>query len=149
MSKIKGGDMMLFLSTKSIAYATSHTLEITGETSDTSNKDEGGGDWSAQEVNLLSWSASTENLYSLDGKGSNFDDLFDMMVNRKEIPVAFSLESGYATKADEVPEAGWTPSTSQYTGKVVITSLELNAPNGDNATFSASFEGVGPLTKTA
>ena len=149
MSKIKGGDMMLFLSTKSIAYATSHTLEITGETSDTSNKDEGGGDWSAQEVNLLSWSASTENLYSLDGKGSNFDDLFDMMVNRKEIPVAFSLESGYANKADEVPEAGWTPSTSQYTGKVVITSLELNAPNGDNATFSASFEGVGPLTKTA
>lgn len=53
--KQKGGDMMLFLSTKSIAYATSHTLEITGETSDTSNKDEGGGDWSAQEVNLLSW----------------------------------------------------------------------------------------------
>ena len=36
-----------------------------------------------------------------------------------------------------------------YKGKVVITSLELNAPNGDNATFTASFEGVGALTKTA
>lgn len=45
MSKIKGGDLMLFLGGKSIAYATTHSLEITGETTDTSNKDEGGGDW--------------------------------------------------------------------------------------------------------
>ena len=84
---------MLFVGTKSIAYATSHTLEITGETSDTSNKDEGGGDWSAQEVNLLSWSASTENLYSLDGKGSNFDDLFDMMIAKTPIDAVFAPKS--------------------------------------------------------
>ena len=31
--------------------------------------------------------------------------------------------------------------------KEIITSLEVNAPNGDNATFTASFEGVGALTK--
>ncbi len=61
-----------------------------------------------------------------------------------------SLEKEYAAKKDEVPEGGWTPvTTGQYKGKVVITSLELNAPNGDNATFTASFEGVGALTKTA
>ena len=47
MSKIKGGDMMLFVNGKSIAYATSHTLSISGDTQDTSNKDEGGGDWAA------------------------------------------------------------------------------------------------------
>ena len=35
MSKIKGGDMMLFLNSKSIAYATSHTLTISGDTQDT------------------------------------------------------------------------------------------------------------------
>ena len=46
MSKIKGGDMMLFVNGKSIAYATSHTLSISGDTQDTSNKDAGGGDWS-------------------------------------------------------------------------------------------------------
>ena len=40
MSKIKGQELMLFLGGKSIAYATSHTLEISAETSDTSNKDE-------------------------------------------------------------------------------------------------------------
>ena len=60
----------------------------------------------------------------------------------------FTVEKDYATKADKVPETGWLPmTTGQYKGKVVITSLELNAPNGDNATFTASFEGVGALTK--
>lgn len=145
MSKIKGGDLMLFVSNKSIAYATNHTLEITGETSDTSNKDEGGGDWAAQQVNLLSWSASSENLYSLDGQGSNFDELFDLMIAKTPIQAVFAPKSESTT---DVPSGGWT-SSSGYTGKVVITSLSVNAPNGDYATFTAQFQGVGALTKTA
>ena len=36
-----------------------------------------------------------------------------------------------------------------YSGNVIITALEANAPNGDNATFTASFEGVGALSKAA
>ena len=60
----------------------------------------------------------------------------------------FTLEKDYATKADEVPTGGWIPSTTgTYVGNVIITALEANAPNGDNATFTASFEGVGALTK--
>ena len=47
MSKIQGSDLMLFVDDKSIAYATNHTLEISGETQDTSNKDEGAGGWSS------------------------------------------------------------------------------------------------------
>lgn len=84
MSKIKGGDMMLFLNSKSIAYATSHTLTISGDTQDTSNKDEGGGDWASNEISKLSWTAQSENMYSIDGKGSNFDDLFDIMVAKHQ-----------------------------------------------------------------
>lgn len=65
-----------------------------------------------------------------------------------EIDVVFNLEANYASKADEVPVGGWTPlTTGQYKGKVIITSLEVNAPDGDNATYTATFEGVGALTK--
>lgn len=145
MSKIKGGDMMLFLNNKSIAYATSHTLEISGETADTSNKDEGGGDWASQEVNLLSWTASSENMYSTDGNGENFDDLFDLMIAKTPIEAIFSKKSSTAT---DVPEGGWTPTTANgYKGKVVITSLSLNAPNGEYSTYTVNFTGVGALTK--
>jgi predicted secreted protein len=72
-----------------------------------------------------------------------------MLVAREEVDAVFCLEKDYASKADSVPTNGWLPSTSgTYSGKVIITALESNAPNGDNATFTASFEGVGALTKT-
>lgn len=144
---INGGDLMLFLGGTSIAFSTSHKLSISAETVETSSKDNGG-KWVAKAVRKLSWNMSTENLYSLEGAGKTYDDLFTMMTDRTEIDAIFTVEKDYATKADEVPAGGWVPmTTGQYKGKVVITSLELNAPNGDNATFTASFEGVGALTK--
>lgn len=144
MSKIKGGDLMLFISGTSIAYATSHTLEINGETQDTSNKDEGGGGWASSEVSILSWNASSENLYSLDGEGKNFGDLFDLMVAKEPITAVFSKKSESTT---DVPEGGWTSAAPKYTGQLVITNLSLNAPNGEYATYTVQFQGVGALTK--
>lgn len=143
MSKIKGGDMMLFLNSKSIAYATSHTLTISGDTQDTSNKDEGG-DWASNEISKLSWTAQSENMYSIDGKGSNFDDLFDIMVAKTPVSATFSKKKETDT---DVPETGWTASKPDYEGKVIITSLELNAPNGEYATYTVQFTGVGALKK--
>lgn len=144
MSKIRGGDMMLFVNGKSIAYATSHTLTISGDTQDTSNKDEGGGDWASNEVSTLSWTAQSENMYSLDGAGSNFDDLFDIMVAKTPVTATFSKKTETAVN---VPEGGWTASKPDYEGKVVITSLELNAPNGEYATYTVNFTGIGALQK--
>ena len=145
MSKIKGQELMLFLGGKSIAYAASDTLESSAETSDTSNKDEGGGDWASSEVSKLSWTSSSENLFSADGNGASYDKLFDYMVKKTPIDAVFGLKSETAT---DVPTEGWTAArTGTYTGKVVITSLSLNAPNGEYATYSAQFTGVGELKK--
>lgn len=151
MSKIKGGSMMLFLGGHSIAYATSHTLEISADMADTSNKDEGGGDWASQEVNLLNWTATSENLFSLDGEGDNFEDLFDIMIAKTPVTAVFCKKS-QADSVTEVPTGGWTPSTAAtsnpiYEGKVVINSLSLNAPNGEYATYTVNFTGVGALQK--
>lgn len=146
---INGGDLMLFIGGKSIAFATSHKLSINVETVETTSKDSGG-KWVSKAARKISWNCSTENLYSNDGEGVTFDQLFDMLVAREEVEAVFCLEKDYANKADAVPENGWIPSTAgTYSGKVIITALEANAPNGDNATFTASFEGVGALTKTA
>ena len=134
MSKIKGQELMLFLGGKSIAYATSHTLEISAETADTSNKDEGGGDW-----------ASSENLFTTDGNGSGYDTLFDYMIKKTPIDAVFGQKKETAV---DVPTQGWTANTTGvYEGKVVITSLSLNAPNGEYATYSVQFTGVGALKK--
>ncbi len=61
MAITKGGDLMLFVGGKSIAYATNHTLSISADTKETSTKDSGGL-WQTSEVGMLSWSCSSENL---------------------------------------------------------------------------------------
>lgn len=135
MAKVKGGDLMLFVDGKSIAYATSHTLSISGDTQDTSNKDEGGGSWASSEVSILNWSASSDNLFSVDGQGNNFADLFDIMIAKTPVQAVFCLKS--EMNLTDVPTGGWTTSYPMYQGNVVITSLEVNAPNGEYATFTA------------
>ncbi len=147
---VQGNDMMWFVNGKSIANATSHKLTISAETADTSNKDTGG-DWDSQEIKKLSFEGSSENLFSVDGKGSGFDELFDLMIAKTPIDAIFSIEKSALEKAlTDAPEDGWTaPTSGGYKGKVVITSLEINAPNGEKATFTVSFKGYGALSKLA
>lgn len=145
MGKIKGGNLMLFLNGKSIAFATSHTLSISGDTQDTSNKDEGGGLWGANEVSTYTWTVSTENMYAdsgLSDNSSTYSDLFKL-IGKEPVEAVFAVKS--ETDNTIPATGGWTPKVPKYTGKLVLTSLELNAPNGEYATFSAEFQGVGEL----
>jgi predicted secreted protein len=153
MAIINGSDLMLFVASgnntvKSVAYATNHTLTISTSSSEISNKDVGGGLWNESTIQKISWSANTENMYSLDGEGITYDDLFDIMASRELVTVQFGLESGYQNKVNKVPTGGWSVVTSgKYTGKALISDLSLNAPDGSKATFTCSLSGVGPLTK--
>lgn len=144
---INGSDLMLFVGGKSIAFATNHSLSMSVETVETTSKDSGG-KWVSKAARKISWTMETENLYSNEGEGLTFDDLFTKLVAREPVDVVFSLEKNYATKADEVPDDGWIPQeTGIYKGKAIITALTCNAPNADNASFTASFEGVGAFAK--
>jgi len=145
---INGSDLMLFIGGKSVAYATSHSLDISNETSEVSNKDTGGR-WATSKVTRTSWTVSTENLYALQGEGTTFQDLFELL--HEEVEIVFALESGYKNKPTTgVPTGGWTAIASpKYTGKAVLTSLSISAPDADNATFTAELTGVGPLTTVA
>ena len=134
---------------ESIALATSHTLSISGDVAQINCKD--CGIWSGGSVNQLSWSIDTDNLYST----VEFDRLFAMMTARTPVDVYFGLKAqtgtGDVDTDGAAPTTGtqkvWTKGTGTYKGKAVITSLNVNAPSGDNATFTASFTGVGALAK--
>lgn len=150
---IKGQDMMLFVGSgttlKSIALATSHTLEITADTLEVSTKDLGG-IWNHAMANNLSWTASSENLISTDSEGNGYTDLMDMMIKRQEVTCIFALEGNSTdfegNKKDAVPTGGWTPKANNgYTGKAIVTSVSLNAANGEFATMSVQLQGVGEL----
>lgn len=149
MAIIQGGDLMLFINNKSIGYATSHSLSISADTKETSTKDSGG-KWQTSEVGIISWTASSENLYANEAEGMTYSDLFDAMVARTPIDAVFTLEGNSTNletgKSDTVPTGGWTPKAKTgYQGKVIITSIELNAPNGEDASFTVQFQGTGAL----
>ena len=140
---IKGDDLTLFDEAgKSLAFATSHTLSISADAVDTSSKDHG--IWKANEVNKINWELTSENLYTNDA----YDTLMGKMVARQPITVYFGTKK--ETDADKTVADGdytnWT-GASGYTGKVLITSLSVNANTGENATYSATFTGTGKLIK--
>jgi len=144
---VKGDDLMLFdKDGKSIAYATAHTLTLSGETVDISSKDHG--IWGASEVNKITWEITSENLYT----DAAYESLFDIMMAREPITVSFGH------KAENDPEKtvadgdyeNWTPAdTGVYQGRAYLTSLVANANTGENATFSVTLTGAGKIIKTA
>lgn len=142
---------MLFMGGKSIAFATSHTLELSLDTREISTKDNGG-KWSEVEAGIISWTMQSENLVGNPGEGKGYDDLVDAMIARQPVDVVFALEGDSTNydggKLDAVPSTGWKPKTGNgRKGKALITSVSLNAPNGEYATMSISLTGVGALEK--
>lgn len=159
MATLNGSDLMLFVeyngTKKSIAYATSHSLEISADTKDISTKDNGNGIWSNAEVGMMSWSTSSENLCCLDDPhGMGYNELVEIMLKRQPIEVCFALQSSitdYTDKIDkefEVPSTGWAyDSANNYHGKAIITSLNLTAQNGEKANYSVQLQGAGALLR--
>nr|DAJ30558.1 MAG TPA: tail tube protein [Caudoviricetes sp.] len=141
---IKGEDLMLFDEQgKSLAFATSHTFKMNGDVQDISSKDHG--IFAAKTVSKISWEMSSENLYTAEQYGK----LFEKMIAREAITVFFGLKKEHdpeKTVADgDLPN--WSGDTGCYTGKVLITALESNANNGDNATYSVTLVGTGKISK--
>ena len=142
---LKGDELQLFYDNKTLAFATSHVLTLTGNTVDISSKDHGS--WGASEIGNITWEITSENLYTED----DYDTLFDLMIEKEPIDVVFAKVSNY--DPDGLVSVGgnvqaWTYSQTNYrTGKAVISSLTANANTGENATYSVTLTGAGPLTK--
>lgn len=141
---IKGSKLMVFLNDNPIAFATSHSLSITMNTTEVSTKDHG--DFPAVIAQNISWEITTENLYSDAGQTA----LWNAMKSMQPVTIKFAPASNYSnTEAQKgiVGEQGgsWTADTAIASGKALVTSLSVNAPAGDNSTLSATFTGVGEL----
>ena len=149
---LKGKDLMIFANSKAIALATSHTLSLTAETSDTSSKDNGM--WSESEITGMAWTASSESIGAATESQTtdvSYEELLDLCLAAKPIDVVLGIPKNASN--DGVPEDGWTVpdnaslSQTHYKGKALITSVELNAPNKENTSITAQFQGVGKLEK--
>lgn len=138
---IKGNQLMLFIDGKSIAFATSHTLTLTADTSDVKTKDHGL--WGSSEITGLNWEITSENLYT-DGAASTLEAAWKAGT---KLDVAFGLAANWTTNGLDNPGTdNYTPATGVQTGKAIITNLSYNAAAGENATLSVTLKGVGAFS---
>lgn len=146
---IKGNELMVFDENgKSFAFATNHTLTINAETSDTSSKDHGM--WSSAEITKYTWEVTSENLFTSE----DYEKIFTTMLAGTPITIAFGVKAEIGSQysvVDGNPASNWSQKAGSkyYSGKVLVTSLVANANNGENATYSVTFTGVGKLASTA
>lgn len=155
MGIIKGKKLMLFIKEnetyKAIAFATNHTFSTSASTISVSHKDladlaTGAAKWDDQDLDTFSWTITSEHLYANEGAGYTAKDIFALYANGTVLDVKFGLADAGTTGA---PATGWVPSTSEtqvLSGKAVITSYDINASVDDNASFSITLTGKGPIT---
>lgn len=143
---IKGGHLMILINNEPIAFATSHSLSKTLNTQEISTKDHG--DSAAVLPQNKTYTLSTENLYSLTG----YKALNTIFENMTLVDVYFG-ETTYSQASGQASIVGvngtnWAKSGFGEQGKGYITSLQVTAGAGDNATFSAEIAITGSLTAT-
>lgn len=147
-SKIQyGGDLMLFatlsgVTAQPIAFSSAAKLDVSMKTRDIGSKDSG--NWDEKAAGKLSWNMSTDALMAdstVSGTTAVYSELYTSMISRLPITVAFAATAGTAP--------AWTISAvagkKKFSGLAYITSISLNAPDGDNASYSISLEGTGAL----
>jgi hypothetical protein len=111
-------------------------------------EDAGSGKWDDQDIDTLSWTITSENFYANTAEGKTFADLFGYYAAGTVLDLKFGVAADSATG---VPTGGWVvPATGTVLqGKAVISSIDVNAPVDENASFSITFTGKGALSVAA
>ena len=144
---IKGDELMLFdENNQALLYATSHTLTLTGNTTDISSKDHGF--WGASNAGKITWELTAECLYT----DNDYDSLFEQMIGGEKVFIKWGKVKNYDPNG-LVSTGGsvhkWIPADVVKQGYAYITSLVANANTGENATFSVTYTGAGALKESS
>lgn len=136
MGKIAGVDVQLFIETQTgtfsiLAGQQGATLNREKKEIDVTSKD--GNGWGEYLTGIRNWSVECDGLIVV-GEESQ-DKLEDAWENGTELPVQLRVPLGTSNQY------------KVYSGNVVVTELNLEAPVDDAFTYKATLKGTGPLTK--
>lgn len=129
-----------------LAYSTECSLSVSADNIDCSNKMSGW--WASAIPGTLSWEISTSAMYS-SAADWGYGHMFEAMKDRTPYKIRFGLVENYGAITDYTDPDNYVLDTAKeyYEGFAYITSLEMNAGNGEVASFSITFTGDGALDK--
>ena len=147
--KYKGKALMLRVGGKTIALATSCSVNTTTQIIDNRTKDDANGP--AGEFDFVDWSASSENILGANENVTAemvYDELLAAQLSGTKLEVSMSL---VLDPNGAIPTEGWQKDSTNnkvikpYGGLALVESIALNAPATGEATVSVNFKAVGPL----
>lgn len=123
-----GTDLILSLNGKPLGYSTTCKIANSAETADRATKERGDGKFKEKYVKSVSEQITTEG-FECDDSRTGYDTLKGLMINGTAVELTYSFLGD----------------TKGYTGTFIITSLDLDAPAGDDAKYSLTFENTGAV----
>ena len=156
---VNGNDVFLYLFTPSsaitsktaftsantevLAFATSCSLQVDGETIDTSNKMSC--QWNSNIAGKNSYTVSADALYTATSGACNFDRLLALMIQGEAIGWAMAKPVDDNDVVCENNEFFIDNNTVIAWGYALITSLSLEAGNNEVASCSTTLTGSGEI----
>ena len=134
---VNGSDLLVSIGGKAAGHCTTHTTTYNSETKDravkpASTASASAGLWKEKSVTGLSVQVKVEGLRFYADQESGMKDL----LAKWKAGAVVELK-GFARSADASP---------YMNGNFIVSTLEENAPAGDDATYSATFDNSGEVT---
>lgn len=136
MAHINGTNLRWLIDGSAVFAATNGSIQITRDlrTTTIEHKDDSGSaaGWNTSTPGAKSFSGTCEAFLTDEGTTPDIETMFDALDNGTELDFDFvdAVESNIG-----------------FEGKVLITSIDVNAPDKEESTYTLSFTGTGPLTK--
>lgn len=139
---LSGTDLILSVGGKALGFSTDCKISTKTEVGERVTKESGGGKWSESYVKKYSEEISANGFVLTDGddKTPTYDQLKDMQLAGAPVTMSYNVREA---DSREGKAAGG------YSGKYLITELDLDTKAGDDAKYSVKFKNTGAVTKNA
>lgn len=132
---LDGTDLILSVGGGALAYSTGCKITTSAETGERVTKEASTGKWKEKYVKSYSESISADGLVCTSGSGGpSYDTLKGLMLSGSPV------DASYAVRGND--------GTNNYTGKYIITSLDLDGQAGEDAKYSVQLENYGKVSVT-
>lgn len=123
-----GTDLILSLNGKPMGYSATCKISNSTETGERVTKERGEGRFKEKYVKSVSEQITTEG-FEVTGSRTPYADLKKLMLEGTPVKLTYCFMG----------------ETAAYSGTYIITSLDLDAPAGDDAKYSLTFENSGAV----
>lgn len=139
-SVLDGTDLILSAQGAALGFSTGCKVSTSAETGERVTKEASGGKWKESYIKSFSEQITADGLVLTDGTDEvpTYDQLKDAMLKGEPIDAAYNLRDG---------DNRTGKTAGGYTGKYLITALDLDAQAGDDAKYSITLQNSGSVTK--